>query len=67
MPSITSRGAEMIAIVSVLVALAFLAVLMRIFARFKRQVRFGLDDYLCFFSMIVLFSMLIELALCKYP
>lgn len=56
----------MIAIVSVLVALAFLAVLMRVFARFKRQVRFGLDDYLCFFSIIVLFSMLIELALCKY-
>lgn len=66
MPSTTSRGAEMIAIVSVLVALAFLAVLMRVFARFKRQVRFGLDDYLCFFSIIVLFSMLIELALCKY-
>lgn len=56
----------MIAIVSVLVALAFLAVLMRVFARLKRQVRFGLDDYLCFFSIIVLFSMLIELALCKY-
>ncbi|BCR87244.1 uncharacterized protein ACHE_31231A [Aspergillus chevalieri] len=63
MPSLNYRGAEMVAIVTVLVGVSFIAVLLRIFARFKRQVRFGVDDYLCFISMVLLFAMLIELGL----
>jgi len=55
----------MVAIVTVLVGVSFIAVLLRIFARFKRQVRFGVDDYLCFISMVLLFAMLIELGLCE--
>lgn len=54
----------MIAIVSVLVALAVGAVGLRVFARFKRRVQFGIDDYLCFISLAILLSMLIELVLC---
>ncbi|EHA21465.1 hypothetical protein CBS115989_6283 [Aspergillus niger] len=59
----TSRGAEMISIVTVLVSLAFLAVILRIVARFKRKVHFGVDDYLCFACMLLLIGMLIELSL----
>lgn len=65
MPSLNYRGAEMVAIVTVLVGISFLAVLLRVYARFKRQVRFGIDDYLCFVSMGLLFAMLIELGLCE--
>lgn len=54
----------MIAIVSVLVALAVGAVGLRVFARFKRRVQFGIDDYLCFIALAILLSMLIELILC---
>ncbi|KAA8648461.1 uncharacterized protein ATNIH1004_004346 [Aspergillus tanneri] len=61
--SITSRGGEMISIVSVLVGVALITVIMRVFARLKRRVGFGVDDYLCFLSMVLLIAMLIELAL----
>ena len=56
----------MITIVSVLVALAMGAVILRVVARLKRRVRFAVDDYLCFFSMVILLSMLIELVLCEW-
>lgn len=56
----------MITIVSVLVALAMGAVVLRVVARLKRRVRFAVDDYLCFFSMVMLLSMLIELVLCEW-
>lgn len=55
----------MIAIVSVLVGLSVLAVILRVFARIKRRVKLGVDDYLCFLSIIMLISMEIELILCK--
>lgn len=55
----------MVAIVSVLVGVSFIAVILRVFARSKRRVRFGIDDYLCFLSMTLLFAMLIELGLCE--
>lgn len=63
--SLTERGGAQIRTVSVLVALSIIAVALRIFARFKRRVGFGVDDYLCFISMLLLISMLVELALCE--
>lgn len=64
--TVTSRGREMIAIVSVLVGVSFITVIMRVLARLKRRVKFGIDDYLCFLSMGLLLAMLIELILCEY-
>ncbi|KAB8071456.1 hypothetical protein BDV29DRAFT_197376 [Aspergillus leporis] len=61
--TVTSRGREMICIVSVLVGLSLICVILRVFARLKRRVGFGMDDYLCFFSILLLIAMLIELAL----
>lgn len=63
--AITSRGKSMIAIVSVLVGLSVLAVILRVFARIKRRVKLGVDDYLCFLSIVMLIAMEIELVLCK--
>jgi hypothetical protein len=60
----TARGNQMICIVSVLVALSIIAVILRAFARLKRRVSFGVDDYLCFVSILLLIGMLIELILC---
>jgi hypothetical protein len=60
----------MIATVTVLVGLSITAVFLRAFARYKRRVGFGMDDYLCFLSVILLLGMLVELVLCKllvYP
>lgn len=65
MVELNDRGVKMIAIITVLISLALFSVILRVFARIKRQVGFGVDDYLCFFSAIVLLSMLIELILCK--
>lgn len=56
----------MIATVTTLVALSIVAVVLRILARNKRRVRFGMDDYLCFISVILLLAMHIELVLCKF-
>lgn len=64
---VTSRGREMISVVSVLVGLSFISVVLRILARLKRRVAFGLDDYLCFICITLLVAMLIELAFCKHP
>ncbi|KAL4803017.1 hypothetical protein BDV18DRAFT_163543 [Aspergillus unguis] len=61
--TLTSRGASMIATVTVLVALSISAVLLRVLARYRRRVQFGMDDYLCFVSGILLLAMLIELIL----
>ncbi|RDW81658.1 uncharacterized protein DSM5745_05215 [Aspergillus mulundensis] len=61
--ALTHRGGAMIAIVTVLVALSLAAVLLRILARYRRRVRFGMDDYLCFLSAILLLGMLVELVL----
>ena len=64
--TITSRGAQMICIVSVLVGLSLISVIVRVFARMKRSIGLGMDDYLCFLSMGLLIAMLIELVLCKH-
>ncbi|KAL5044960.1 hypothetical protein BDW71DRAFT_94262 [Aspergillus fruticulosus] len=61
--ALTSRGGAMIAIVTTLVALSIVAVFLRILARNHRRVRFGMDDYLCFVSAILLLGMHIELVL----
>ncbi|KAB8266221.1 hypothetical protein BDV32DRAFT_134223 [Aspergillus pseudonomiae] len=61
--TITSRGAQMICIVSVLVGLSLISVIVRVFARMKRSIGLGMDDYLCFLSMGLLIAMLIELVL----
>jgi hypothetical protein len=58
------KGWEQIEIVSVLVGLATIAVIFRIFARIKRRAGFDIDDYLCFAALAFLFSMFIELILC---
>lgn len=61
----SERGWEMIEIVSVLVSLSLISVVLRMVARFRRRVGFGLDDYLSAVSMLLLIAMLIELILCK--
>ncbi|KAJ5462499.1 hypothetical protein N7530_010704 [Penicillium desertorum] len=53
----------MIEIVSVLVSLCPILVVLRVFARLHRRVRFGIDDYLSVVSMVLLIAMLIELIL----
>jgi hypothetical protein len=55
----------MVATVTVLVGLSITAVLLRVLARFRRRVQFGMDDYLCFASAVLLLAMLIELILCE--
>lgn len=63
---LTARGGEIIAIVSVLVGVSFIATLLRVWARLKRRVPFGMDDYLCFAAMVLLIAMEIELVLCRW-
>ena len=55
----------MIEIVSVLVALCLICVTLRVVARLRRRVGFGMDDYLSFASMILMIAMLVELILCE--
>lgn len=62
----SARGWKMIEIVTVLVALYLISVVMRVFARIKRRVRLGVDDYLSILSMVLMIAMLIQLGLCKY-
>lgn len=62
----SERGWQMIEIISVLVALAFVAVVMRLVARFRRRVGFGVDDYLSIVSLALMIGMLIELGLCEF-
>lgn len=55
----------MISLVSVLVGLAVLAFVLRVFARRKKRVALGIDDYLCFVANTLMMGMLIELILCE--
>lgn len=55
----------MIEIVTVLVALCFISVVLRVVARLQRRVGFGVDDYLSVISMVLMIAMLIELGLCE--
>ena len=55
----------MIEIVSVLVSLSLISVVLRVFARLRRRVGFGIDDYLSIVSVVLLIAMLIELILCE--
>ncbi|KAJ5310755.1 isoflavone reductase family protein [Penicillium atrosanguineum] len=59
----STRGWQMIEIVSVLVALCLMSVVMRVVARLKRRVGLGVDDYLSILSMVLMVAMLIELCL----
>lgn len=61
----SARGWQMIEIVSVLVALCFISVVLRIIARMRRRVGFGVDDYLSVLSLVLMIAMLIELGLCE--
>lgn len=55
----------MIEIVTVLVFLSLVSVVLRMFARLRRRVGFGVDDYLSSVSIVLLIAMLIELILCE--
>lgn len=55
----------MIIIVTVLVALATVAVVLRMIARVRLRLKFGIDDYLCLIALVCLYGMLIELILCE--
>ncbi|KAJ6015315.1 hypothetical protein N7540_009906 [Penicillium herquei] len=59
----SARGWEMIEIVVVLVALCVICVVLRVFARLRRRVGLGIDDYLSMLSMVLMLAMLIELVL----
>ena len=55
----------MIIIVSVLVGLATISAILRLYARYKLRVRIEADDYLCFTALFLLYGMLIQLILCE--
>lgn len=61
--ALTKRGAEMITIVSVLVAFATLAVALRFAARMKLRLSLQKDDWLCLMALVCLLGMLVELIL----
>lgn len=63
--AIGEREWKMIIIVSVLVGLATIAAILRLYARFKLRVRIEADDYLCFTALFLLYGMLIQLILCE--
>jgi hypothetical protein len=60
----SKKGWQMIEIISVLVSLCFISVVLRVIARLRRRVGFGVDDYLSMVSMVLLVAMLVELILC---
>lgn len=62
----SARGWQMIEIVTVLVALCLISVVLRVVARMRRRVAFGVDDYLSVVSLVLMIAMLIELGLCEY-
>ena len=47
------------------VFLSLVSVVLRMFARLRRRVGFGIDDYLSVASIVLLIAMLIELILCE--
>lgn len=55
----------MIIIVTVLVGLATIATILRVFARLKRRVKIEIDDYLCFTALFLLYGMLVQLIFCE--
>jgi hypothetical protein len=55
----------MIIIVTVLVGLATIATVLRVFARLKRRVKIEIDDYLCFTALFLLYGMLVQLIFCE--
>ncbi|OBT87326.1 hypothetical protein VE02_03022 [Pseudogymnoascus sp. 03VT05] len=57
----SERGWKMIIIVTVLVGLATIATVLRVFARLKRRVKIDIDDYLCFTALFLLYGMLVQL------
>ncbi|THC96216.1 hypothetical protein EYZ11_004294 [Aspergillus tanneri] len=57
------RGKRMITIVSVLVGLSVISTFLRLIARVKRRAGFGVDDYLCVASTLLMLGMLVELIL----
>ncbi|KFZ12073.1 hypothetical protein V501_04395 [Pseudogymnoascus sp. VKM F-4519 (FW-2642)] len=61
--AISEREWKMIIIVSVLVGLATISAILRLFARYKLRVRIEADDYLCFTALFLLYGMLIQLIL----
>lgn len=61
----SKKGWEMIIIVLVLVFLCLISVVLRVVARMRRRIGFGIDDYLSVVSMVLLLAMLVELVLCK--
>jgi preprotein translocase subunit SecF len=63
--ALSEKGSETVRTVAALIALSFIAVVLRVFARLKRRVGLGVDDYLCFLSMFLLLGMLIQLVLCE--
>lgn len=63
--ALTERASRMITIISVLVGLATIAVVLRIYARLKLRLKVKIDDYLCIGAMVCLLGMLTELILCK--
>ncbi|KAF4125908.1 integral membrane protein [Geosmithia morbida] len=60
---LTGRGTHMVTVVSLLVALATLAVGLRLYARLKLRLKVQLDDYLCMGAWVCLIAMFIELIL----
>lgn len=60
----SKKGWQMIEIISVLVSLCLISVVLRVVARIRRRVGFGIDDYLSMVSMVLLVAMLVELILC---
>ncbi|OBT64340.1 hypothetical protein VE03_06740 [Pseudogymnoascus sp. 23342-1-I1] len=61
--AISEREWKMIIIVSVLVGLATISAILRLYARFKLRVRIEADDYLCFTALFLMYGMLIQLIL----
>ncbi|ELR07373.1 hypothetical protein GMDG_08388, partial [Pseudogymnoascus destructans 20631-21] len=52
----SERGWKMIIIVTVLVGLATIATVLRVFARLKRRVTIEMNDYLCFTALFLLYG-----------
>ncbi|KFY42388.1 hypothetical protein V494_02439 [Pseudogymnoascus sp. VKM F-4513 (FW-928)] len=59
----SEREWKMMIIVSVLVGLATVSAILRLYARYKLRVRIEADDYLCFTALFLLYGMLIQLIL----
>lgn len=63
--TLSERGSSVVRVVAALITLSIISVILRVFARLKRRVHFGVDDYLCFISGLLMIGMLIECVLCE--